>query len=174
MPGSRIRRRREAKVEEGLRGGGERGGRARHPLGVPGRTPGQRRLPSPRASAVAAPAGAALGRLARAAGAARRMCCLTLRPRLGSRSSGSQRILSAREPGTDGSSGHPSPRPGPRPPRPAPLRRSALGSPSPRAGLCRRGWRRPRLVANRDLRRSSLFLRDTQDSPKLLQTEELQ
>lgn len=136
------------------------------PLCLPGRTPGRRRRPrSPRAQGRLR-AGAALRRLARVAGAARRMCCLTLRPPLGSRSSGSQHLLSSREPGTDSSSKHPSPRPGPRPPRPAPLQPSALGSLSAPPGLSRRGWRRPRLGANRDLRRSIL------DSPKLLQTEE--
>lgn len=156
MPGSQLGRHRVAEVEEGLRGGGERGGGARHPP----------RSTRPHSGAAAAAAGAALRRLASVAGAARRMCCLTLRPRLGARSSGSRHILSPREPGAASSSEHPSPRPGPRPPRPAPrappAERPRLPLHPP--GLSRRAWRRPRLVAKPDLRRSSLFLRHTQDS----------
>lgn len=123
------------------------------PFCLPGRAR-RRRNWAPGASSAAAPGGCC-GVEARAAPegggpGARRMCCLTLRRPLGSRSSGTQHFLSLREPDTDSSLGSPRlrglPRPRPTPSTPharRPSRGRALRSPSLTA-LAGRGWRRPK------------------------------
>lgn len=159
-------------AEEGRRRGG---GRARHPpsvyldalgggcSGFPERSGGSR----------ATPEGGRRG--------ARRMCCLTLRRPLGSRSSGSQHFLSLPEPDTDSSREHPvcgaRPAPGPRPPRPAPLPRERPPLPRCLTGSLEEGVA---LVQKREASRQpaevnrSIPMQSAGLTPKLLQTEEFQ
>lgn len=153
VPGCTRRRLGAGRVEEG-RGSGGRASATPPPFCLPGRARRRRRNWAPGAGAAAAPGGCC-GVEARAAPegggpGARRMCCLTLRRPLGSRSSGTQHFLSLCEPDTDSSLGAPrlrgSPRPRPTPSTPHALRPSrgrALRSPSVTA-LVRRGWRRPK------------------------------
>lgn len=159
-------------VAQGRRRGG---GRARHPLSLyldalgGGCSGSPERGGGPRAT----PEGGGRG--------ARRMCCLTLRRPLGSRSSGSQHFLSLPEPDTDSSREHPvcgaRPAPGPRPPRPAPLPRerpplslSLTESLEEGVALVQKveASRQPAEV-NRSIPMQSAGL-----TPKLLQTEEFQ
>lgn len=181
MPGSQLRRPRLAKVEEGLRGSGQRGGRARHPPLFTWTHPGAAAAPvSPSAGAAAGWGGAPAtggGWRVRRAGCAVSRCARRSAPAPGGAGTSS---LPASPALTAPPSTH----------RPAPAhalhalrpsgRASAPGSLSAHPGLslsaqpglswapCPGWWR------TGDLRRPFLFLHNTRDSPKLLHTEELQ